>query len=86
MKRAMALGMAFGLLGLVVPAMAAPKDEANKKALQELSDFVGGWKGAGGTMCDWNGQPLHAGSDGHVLALGDPARLEDAVEALACGH
>ncbi len=43
-------------------------------------------EGAGGTMCDWNGDPLHAGSDGHVLALGDPARLEDVTEALACGH
>jgi inositol-phosphate phosphatase/L-galactose 1-phosphate phosphatase/histidinol-phosphatase len=43
-------------------------------------------EGAGGAMCDWNGDPLHAGSDGHVLALGDPARQEDAVEALACGH
>ena len=43
-------------------------------------------EGAGGTMCDWAGEPLHAASDGHVLALGDPARLEDAVEALACGH
>lgn len=43
-------------------------------------------EGAGGTMCDWNGEPLHAGSDGHVLALGDPARLEDVVEALACRH
>ncbi len=43
-------------------------------------------EGAGGTMCDWNGDPLHAGSDGHVLALGDPARLEDAIEALACHH
>ena len=43
-------------------------------------------EGAGGTMADWNGDPLHAGSDGHVLALGDPARLEDVVEALACHH
>ncbi|PLK26918.1 inositol monophosphatase family protein [Novosphingobium sp. TH158] len=43
-------------------------------------------EGAGGTMCDWNGDPLHSGSAGHVLALGDPARLEDVVEALACGH
>ena len=43
-------------------------------------------EGAGGTMCDWNGDPLHAGSDGHVLAIGDPARLEDVVEALACQH
>lgn len=43
-------------------------------------------EGAGGTMCDWNGDPLHAASDGHVLALGDPARLEDVIEALACSH
>jgi histidinol phosphatase-like enzyme (inositol monophosphatase family) len=43
-------------------------------------------EGAGGTMCDWAGEPLHSGSTGHVLALGDPARLEDVIEALACGH
>jgi histidinol phosphatase-like enzyme (inositol monophosphatase family) len=43
-------------------------------------------EGAGGTMADWNGEPLHAGSDGHVIAVGDPARLEDVVEALACAH
>ena len=43
-------------------------------------------EGAGGTMADWNGDPLHAGSTGHVLALGDPARLEDVVAALACHH
>ena len=41
---------------------------------------------AGGVMCDWSGEPLHAASQGDVLALGDPARLEDVVEALACGH
>ena len=43
-------------------------------------------EGAGGIMCDWNGDPLNARSDGHVLALGDPARLEEVVEALACAH
>ena len=43
-------------------------------------------EGAGGTMADWNGDPLHAASDGHVIALGDPARLDDVVEALACAH
>jgi inositol-phosphate phosphatase/L-galactose 1-phosphate phosphatase/histidinol-phosphatase len=43
-------------------------------------------EGAGGVMCDWNGDPLHAGSEGHVLAFGDPARQEEAVEALACHH
>jgi histidinol phosphatase-like enzyme (inositol monophosphatase family) len=39
-------------------------------------------EGAGGTMSDWQGHPLDADSDGHVIALGDPARLEDVLEAL----
>ena len=43
-------------------------------------------EGAGGLVCDWSGEPLNAGASGHVLALGDPARLEEAVAALACGH
>ena len=42
--------------------------------------------GSGGIMSDWTGDPLHAGSDGHVIAVGDPARLEDVLEALACHH
>lgn len=54
--------------------------------LHDFAALVPVVEGAGGTMCDWNGDPLHAGSDGHVLALGDPARLEDVVEALACHH
>lgn len=40
--------------------------------------------GSGGTMCDWNGEPLHAESSGHVLAIGDHARMDDVLEALAC--
>jgi inositol-phosphate phosphatase / L-galactose 1-phosphate phosphatase / histidinol-phosphatase len=40
-------------------------------------------EGAGGTMCDWAGDPLNADSGGNVIALGDPARLEDVLEALA---
>ena len=59
--------------------------EANLK-LHDWAALVPVVEGAGGTMCDWNGDPLHAGSDGHVLALGDPARLEDAVAALGCNH
>lgn len=43
-------------------------------------------EGAGGTMCDWAGEPLSIDSRGDVLAIGDPARLEDVVEALACDH
>ena len=59
--------------------------EANLK-IHDWAALVPVVEGAGGTMADWNGDPLHAGSDGHVLALGDPARLDDVVEALACNH
>jgi len=54
--------------------------------LHDFAALVPVVEGAGGVMCDWNGDPLHAGSDGHVLALGDPARLDDVVEALGCHH
>ncbi len=42
-------------------------------------------EGAGGVMSDWQGNPLDADSakdGGTVLALGDPARLEDVLEAM----
>lgn len=39
-------------------------------------------EGAGGRMCDWNGDPLTAASAGHVLAIGDPARTDEVLEAL----
>ena len=51
-------------------------------ALYDFAALVPIVEGAGGTVCDWNGDPLHAGSGGEVLALGDPARLEDVLEAL----
>ncbi|MGN3974793.1 histidinol-phosphatase [Tsuneonella sp. SYSU-LHT278] len=54
--------------------------------LHDFAALVPVVEGAGGTMADWHGEPLHAASEGHVIALGDPARLEDVVEALACGH
>jgi histidinol phosphatase-like enzyme (inositol monophosphatase family) len=50
--------------------------------LYDFAALVPVVEGAGGTMCDWNGEPLHAGSHGHVLAIGDPARLEDVLAAL----
>ena len=60
--------------------------EANLK-LHDFAALIPVVEGAGGIMCDWNGDPLHAASDGTVLALGDPARLEDVIEALGCaGH
>ncbi len=54
--------------------------------LHDFAALVPIVEGAGGMMCDWNGDPLHAGSAGDVIALGDPARLEDVLEALACAH
>ena len=54
--------------------------------LHDFAALVPVVEGAGGMMCDWNGEPLHAGSQGDVIALGDPARLDDVLEALACGH
>ena len=54
--------------------------------LHDFAALVPVVEGAGGMMCDWNGEPLNADSDGHAIALGDPARLEDVLEALACAH
>lgn len=42
-------------------------------------------EGAGGTMCDWSGDPLHANSDGRILAIGDTARTEDVLVAMGVG-
>ena len=50
--------------------------------LHDYAALVPVVEGSGGTMCDWSGQPLNADSMGDVLALGDPARLEDALAAL----
>lgn len=66
--------LASGQLDLVV--------EAGLK-LHDYAALVPVVEGAGGVMGDWRGEPLHAGSDGTVIALGDPARLEDVVEVLA---
>jgi len=51
--------------------------------LHDYAALVPVVEGAGGVMSDWRGEPLHAGSDGTVLALGDPARLEDVLGVLA---
>jgi len=39
--------------------------------------------GAGGAMTDWSGAPLRLGSDGRVVAAGDPALIPAVVAALA---
>ena len=54
--------------------------------LHDLAALVPVVEGAGGMMCDWAGEPLNADSKGDVIALGDPARLEDVLEGLACHH
>ena len=52
-------------------------------AIYDYAALVPVVEGAGGTMSDWQGNPLDRDSDGTVLALGDPARLEDVLEAMA---
>jgi len=50
--------------------------------LYDFAALVPVVEGAGGRMCDWNGDPLTTASAGHVLAIGDPARTDDVLEAL----
>jgi histidinol phosphatase-like enzyme (inositol monophosphatase family) len=70
--------LASGHLDIVV--------EAGLK-LHDFAALVPVIEGAGGRMCDWAGDPLHAGSNGEVIAAGDPARIDDILDALACrGH
>jgi len=55
--------------------------------LHDFAALVPVVEGAGGRMCDWQGEPLTAASNGQVIAAGDPARIEEIIEALACrGH
>jgi inositol-phosphate phosphatase/L-galactose 1-phosphate phosphatase/histidinol-phosphatase len=68
--------LASGHIDLVVEAGLAVHDYAALVPVVE---------GAGGLICDWNGDPLNAQSDGTVIALGDPARLDDVLEAMG-GH
>ena len=60
--------LAMGLVDVVVDATMKPWDWA---ALVPVIE------GAGGRCTDWAGQPLHLGSDGTVLAVGDPALLPE---------
>ena len=52
-------------------------------AVYDYAALVPVVEGAGGTVSDWQGNPLDADSDGTMLALGDPARLEDVLEKMA---
>jgi inositol-phosphate phosphatase / L-galactose 1-phosphate phosphatase / histidinol-phosphatase len=69
--------LASGQIDLVV--------EAGLK-LHDLAALAPVVEAAGGIMCDWSGEPLNADSKGDVIALGDPARLDDVIEALSCNH
>ena len=66
--------LAAGHLDLVV--------EAGLK-LHDWAALVPIVAGAGGAMTDWAGEPLRRGSDGRVIAVGDPALLAAARAALA---
>ena len=50
--------------------------------LHDYAALVPVVEGAGGIMSDWQGNPLDTQSDGTVIALGDPARLEDVLAAM----
>ena len=65
--------LASGHLDLVV--------EAGLK-LHDFAALAPVVEGAGGRMVDWRGRPLTAESDGHVIAAGDPALVEQAVAGL----
>lgn len=54
--------------------------------LHDIAALVPVVEGAGGRMCDWSGDPLTHDFDGQVIAIGDPARLDDVLEALNAGH
>jgi inositol-phosphate phosphatase/L-galactose 1-phosphate phosphatase/histidinol-phosphatase len=55
--------------------------------LHDFAALVPVVEGAGGRMCDWQGDPLTADSKGEVIAAGDPARIDDIIDALGCrGH
>jgi myo-inositol-1(or 4)-monophosphatase len=69
---------AYGLLALGQVDVVA---EATLK-LWDWAALVPVVEGAGGRMTDWRGAPLHAGSDGTVLAVGDPALLPHAIRLL----
>ncbi len=68
--------LALGQLDVIAECGMKPWDWAALVAVIE---------GAGGRITDWQGHPLRQDGDGTVLAVGDPALLAPAVEALAGG-
>ncbi len=70
---------AYGLLALGQIDIVAERD----MKIWDWAALVPVIEGAGGQVSDWAGQPLRAGGDGTVLALGDPALAAAARQALA---
>lgn len=70
---------AYGLLSMGCVDIVC---EAGMK-LYDYAALIPVVEGAGGFMSDWNGQPLDAGSDGTVLALGDKALFPCIAEVLS---
>ncbi|MSP51709.1 MAG: histidinol-phosphatase [Alphaproteobacteria bacterium] len=66
--------LALGFVDLVVECSLKDHDFA------ALGPIV---EGAGGVITDWQGRPLALGSDGRVLAAGDPALHREALAILA---
>jgi myo-inositol-1(or 4)-monophosphatase len=69
---------AYGLLALGQIDVVAERD----MKLWDWAALVPVVEGAGGRVTDWAGVPLRPGSDGTVLAVGDPALLAAAVALL----
>jgi histidinol phosphatase-like enzyme (inositol monophosphatase family) len=69
---------AYGLLALGHIDVIAERD----LKIWDWAALVPVVEGAGGRMTDWQGRPLVPGCTGEVLAVGDPALLEEAVAAL----
>lgn len=70
---------AYGLLALGAVDVIAEPD----LKVWDWAALVPVIEGAGGRVTDWAGQPLRPGGDGSVLAVGDPALLQQAVPLLA---
>lgn len=45
--------------------------------LHDFAALVPVIEGAGGAIVDWSGQPLNSGSDGRIIAVGDPRLVEE---------
>jgi myo-inositol-1(or 4)-monophosphatase len=69
---------AYGLVALGLIDVVAESD----LQIWDWAALVPVIEGAGGRVTDWAGAPLHPGSDGRVIALGDPRLLPEAVHLL----